>query len=997
MTTVEAELKRRDSSSNLVDWLLVDDPENTETGLSDPVIDFAARASLEQLVAASPSNTRDTDNEQTSPLGASATFLGDWTRIDGYQSVQILYAATTALTSVAVEWSNDGVNQISGLLGSSAVTTRVVQGYNVAYQVYSGDLIAPYYRLRVVNGATPQGAFPLFISINWLNNSPYNGAFIFLEDTLTNVSKALLVRSVQAGIDPNANFVNSRIQGRSTANSTTTPLGSGAVFRGTWFEWQNNYVGVVVEAKASHSGTLHVDFSSAVAPVDGNDTSVGDSLVSAYDPALIPLLRRVEPVQSRWCRIRFVNGGTAQTSFSLDAAFVTSAPPVSQVRIDTALTDADLAATGRSVTVGKQPDGDYINSPADGEAYITQTPLAAAQVLSVVSTGLGSPLETASGAFNSDGYNTIEVGIDSDVQGEVSIEYCDNVDNPSANFFAGPAITYGPDDVGRFINFPKAVGLDGFRLTYTNNATQAQAYFLLAIQLRLTAPGPPKTTLDANIEDDAEAVMSRAALLAGDAAGQNHEPIGRDGLGAALNTHVTGFDPDVLLRPLPSGDTSQRTVGITTPTRLDPIPLANRRAIALANMEATNGAVFGFSSLLTEATGFDLPAGRAIPFDVSDDVELWAVAKNTGGSTNVQHLAGTTNAGTATSTANAKVLDAVYSDIAAAAQTINIGGYSITPTLSSIQSVKLGVVGKKQAGQTQTVVPVETQTGNAGNVGSVATAASIAGGSLQTYLAFISREKGNATVTGVTGLGLGWTQVDSGVQGTNRAVDVWKANGTATAGIVTATFSLTATNCHISVVRFTGVDQTTPVQGHAQAIGNSATPATGAITGTAKGVVVVAGAVDNNTPSASATWTPLSNEVTAAGASRDGLGVEYKALVSGGSVTPTMTSSASVQWAAVGVTLAPADAIAPSFTLSYELSAVAGATTQNLTLNSTSDTTNTLDVTGDRVWVFADIPNVHVFATGLSVGDAAAEIDQLYLEVTETSAATCRISLMELA
>lgn len=151
-------------------------------------------------------NTRDANNEQTSPLAAGATFTGAYTKIDTYQSVQILYAATTPIASVTVVWSNDGVTPLSGSLGSSVIAQHVISGYNVAYQVWSGDIIAPYYKIVVVNGATIQTAYPGFISLNWLNNSPYNGSFMFLDENLTNVTKALITRSVIAGVTPHGDF-----------------------------------------------------------------------------------------------------------------------------------------------------------------------------------------------------------------------------------------------------------------------------------------------------------------------------------------------------------------------------------------------------------------------------------------------------------------------------------------------------------------------------------------------------------------------------------------------------------------------------------------------------------------------------------------------------------------------------------------------------------------------------------------------------------------------
>jgi prephenate dehydratase len=54
-----------------------------------------------------------------------------------------------------------------------------------------------------------------------------------------------------------------------------------------------------------------------------------------------------------------------------------------------------------------------------------------------------------------------------------------------------------------------------------------------------------------------------------------------------------------------------------------------------------------------------------------------------------------------------------------------------------------------------------------------------------------------------------------------------------------------------------------------------------------------------------------------------------------------------------------------------------------------------MDVTGDRAWVVADIPNIKVIATGSLISAAAANIDQLYLQLTDTTGNTTRISILQ--
>src|SRR5882672_1369213 len=80
-------------------------------------------------------------------------------------------------------------------------------------------------------------------------------------------------------VTPDGANVSVQVQGRSTANSTTTPLGANVPFRGTWVEWQTSYVGIVVDMKATlaaATGMLFIDFSTATTPTNGSDASVDD-------------------------------------------------------------------------------------------------------------------------------------------------------------------------------------------------------------------------------------------------------------------------------------------------------------------------------------------------------------------------------------------------------------------------------------------------------------------------------------------------------------------------------------------------------------------------------------------------------------------------------------------------------------------------------------------------------------------------------------------------
>ncbi len=497
------------------------------------------------------------------------------------------------------------------------------------------------------------------------------------------------------------------------------------------------------------------------------------------------------------------------------------------------------------------------------------------------------------------------------------------------------------------------------------------------------------------------------ALPDGTGSGEYAEvPVDGDGI---PEVHITDVDVSIQQTPANESRTSQKTVGTSAAVRLDPDPMPGRVACIVSNMEETtisgdvvtlgHGAVYGHVSTLVSADGADLPAMAGRAFMADETVEIWAIAKPGAGSTNTQDLTGTSFSGTGSNTSNAENEDGSFASESAAAQTVDVSAYSISPTLSTVQQVVLGMVARKEAGQTElgAVADATAFTGTS-TAGTVSTSGSVTGGTAMTYLAFVARDLDTHNVTGVTGLGLTWTMVTSQVSDDgNREVDCWVAKGTATTGVVTASFDTLPTNSLIDVLRFTGIDQNTPVQASGGTAANATTVNGPTIAGTNRGIAVLAVANINRTNTAGTGYTERSDHAIGGGASQMTLFTSTKPLVATGDETGQETMSGGAHYAAIGVTLLPAPAPDPTVRLSYKLSGTPGSTTQDITIGSTAFGETLLDVTGDRSWIFGDVPNVEVIATAVTVGLADIEIDQLFLRVVETSAPTCRISLQELA
>jgi hypothetical protein len=131
----------------------------------------------------------------------------------------------------------------------------------------------------------------------------------------------------------------------STSNSTTAPLSGSATFTGTWEE-VTQYASITTITKSDVAGTLYIEFSPDATNVDRilqvSDGTSGDVGIHAFIPV------------ARYFRVRYVNGGSAQSYLRLQCLLNKtgrSALPVS--RFNSSLTDYSDVLNTRSGIVGK--------------------------------------------------------------------------------------------------------------------------------------------------------------------------------------------------------------------------------------------------------------------------------------------------------------------------------------------------------------------------------------------------------------------------------------------------------------------------------------------------------------------------------------------------------------------------------------------------------------------------------------------------------------------
>lgn len=231
----------------------------------------------------------------------------------------------------------------------------------------------------------------------------------------------------------------------------------------------NNYPDAMCSNRISQAGTLYFEFS--------NDNSVWNTFsVNGFTVTASIFEFHTAVKGYRYFRIRFVTSGTSQAT-TVDISVYYGVFRQGNLPLNQSISDDADSMVVRAVSVGKQPDGDYVNSPADGQAFSTTSTLG----------GGGS---YTSSWTDSDGWSTIELLISSDVISAidgVQFDFTDNVqaDTPTVRASSYYTFTQQFIDYG-FMAIKLPTLLDGFRLTYTNG-DDAQSSFYLSTTLR-TSP-----------------------------------------------------------------------------------------------------------------------------------------------------------------------------------------------------------------------------------------------------------------------------------------------------------------------------------------------------------------------------------------------------------------------------------------------------------------------------------------------------------------------------
>lgn len=342
-------------------------------------------------------NIIDFGNSYSTPLNSNEIFTGSGRELTDTTQLNIwVYAdQDSTVNGLKFQFSVDGINWR---------TFREFTYTSGSIRTFQYGPYARYFRVIFENDSVAQSELEIQ-TILLPNSSPLT--IHRVGDDISDDRAVELVKSVITAKDPNNNYINIPVGGVNRDNTTSTLLLASETFTGDYIDvqGQNNILAACV---SSHPlDVIRLDWSD-----DGtnlrqgiiNQTDLKDSEILIQGFYIYVTV--VTTIIDDFVRLHVENGVDDLTLF--DTNFWVSSSPYS----GTFTAPEDIISTlsttllTRAITVGKQPDGDYVNLPADGEAFFNTDLLLADE-------------EFVSEWYDTDGYSTLEIFCTSDVPSEI--------------------------------------------------------------------------------------------------------------------------------------------------------------------------------------------------------------------------------------------------------------------------------------------------------------------------------------------------------------------------------------------------------------------------------------------------------------------------------------------------------------------------------------------------------------------------------------------------
>ena len=353
--------------------------------------------------------------------------------------------------------------------------------------------------VRAINtGANPVGTYTNTRSSGYFSETTTTLNTTTTTNSITNIATTITVNDVSGFFDGELLKINDTTSLFSSTNDefvtiNGTPVGNViTIDRAQLGTSATTHANGAVVSAVYDSGTINTDGYTQFqielySDVNGKLNSVGyptsDSttaireFVLPYSSSISDLISNSFPVLSKFFRFMYSNNVEGQSSFSFKTKLTTTGISGQTLGVEDVVVSTMVSNLQRSVTTGKQPDGDYVNTPADGEATST-------------STILGINESYTSSWVDTDGWNSIQIFISSDVvsvANGIQIQFTDNVQATTPNVRGTLVYEFNDVDITtgfKIIKVPPT--LDGYRIVYTNGTT-AQTSFYLSSTLKVNS------------------------------------------------------------------------------------------------------------------------------------------------------------------------------------------------------------------------------------------------------------------------------------------------------------------------------------------------------------------------------------------------------------------------------------------------------------------------------------------------------------------------------
>jgi len=397
-------------------------------------------------------------------IATNEIFNSDWIDTHGYNIIECFIKSDqiSDTNGIVFEFTDDlsgtPTAQFSDLYTFSAVEVAAgFVNFNIQPKMVG-------FRLTYNNaGTATSSAFLLQMDLKTNGNATSR-----LDAVLSGKEDVTNVRSITVGQEPDGTFQNNLKSGVAFVTSAT--LTSSSTFTSACISLIG-YQQIQTAIESDQDGTVNIIFytdsscSNAVRTISIPYMSVNNfELFSA-------------PAFTDYVVYSYTNGSVNQTVFHYETKLLISALSGQVLSTTAPINSRMVANLGRNITIGQQPDGTFVNDPHNGVAFTTSATL---------NSGVEYISSTLSGWTDTDGYNSIELFVTSDVvsaSNGLKFEFIDNLTTTIVQETL--SYTFGVVDVARgFLNLVIPPLMVGFRIRYCNGGTN-QSTFLLQVDLKI--------------------------------------------------------------------------------------------------------------------------------------------------------------------------------------------------------------------------------------------------------------------------------------------------------------------------------------------------------------------------------------------------------------------------------------------------------------------------------------------------------------------------------